>query len=177
MTPAPARVFLCGLPGSGKSTVAPLLAALIGWRAVDLDGVVEAQVGHSVGEIFATAGARSFRAAERTALLAVLGEQRVVVSLGGGALDDPTSRDRVAAAGDTLWLDAPDAVLAARCGREPGRRPLLAGDPAAAILRLRARREPILRAAGARIDTAGLEPDRVAAACLARIGRTAEDRG
>ncbi|HUY97135.1 MAG TPA: shikimate kinase [Verrucomicrobiae bacterium] len=167
--PACQRVFLCGLPGSGKSTVALQLAALLGWSAVDLDQAIEVELGRPVAEIFAELGAGAFRAREREALGAVCERHEVVVSLGGGSLDHPHNLARVRAAGMVLWLDAPDSVLAARCGRDPGRRPLLAGDPEQAIVRLRAHRQPILEEAGPRIETGDIAPAAVAARCLEQL--------
>ena len=45
-------VALVGLPGSGKSTVARLLAERLGWRWVDLDDRIEAVTGQSIPELF-----------------------------------------------------------------------------------------------------------------------------
>ena len=56
------HVFLCGLPGSGKSTVAPLLAAKLGIPCIDLDQHVERSAGRSVPEIFAAEKESGFRA-------------------------------------------------------------------------------------------------------------------
>jgi chorismate synthase len=46
------RIVLIGLPGAGKSTVAPILADLLGWRAVDLDAKIVRATGRSVAELF-----------------------------------------------------------------------------------------------------------------------------
>ena len=52
MSARPARIVLVGFSGSGKSSVAPLVAAALGWLAVDTDDLVQQQAGRPVAEIF-----------------------------------------------------------------------------------------------------------------------------
>jgi shikimate kinase len=61
-------VALVGLSGTGKSTVAPLLAARRGLAVVDLDRAVAESAGRTVAEIFATDGEAAFRSMESAAL-------------------------------------------------------------------------------------------------------------
>ena len=44
----PRRIFLTGFSFSGKSRVAPLVAATLGWRAIDLDDLIEEAAGKPV---------------------------------------------------------------------------------------------------------------------------------
>ncbi len=160
----PAPVFLCGLPGSGKSTVAPLLAARLGYRAVDSDQELERRSGRSVVGWFAAEGEAGFRGAERRVVADLSRRQRVVVALGGGALEDPATRGRLRRRGRCLWLDAPLPELVRRCAGGP-RRPLLDRDPAARLAELAARRLPVFAALALRVETGGRLPAEVAAAC------------
>ena len=57
--------ILIGPPGAGKSTVGPLLAALLGVGFLDTDSVVEEAAGKPVGDIFIQDGEAAFRALER----------------------------------------------------------------------------------------------------------------
>src|SRR5207248_7108798 len=119
-------VFLTGAPGSGKTTVAPHLAKLLGAQVVELDGLIETRAQRTVAEIFARDGERSFRAHEREAL-AALPERFAwtIVSTGGGAVIDPANRERMRALGVVVGLDADLDTLARRT--EGNARPLLAG--------------------------------------------------
>ena len=54
--PSTMRVFLTGFMASGKTTVGRELAALLGARFVDLDGVIEEDAGAAVEDIFAAKG-------------------------------------------------------------------------------------------------------------------------
>ena len=120
---------LIGLRGVGKTTVGALLAERLGWRFVDTDAQVEARAGAAVAEIFAAQGEPAFRALEREACLAALGEERVVVATGGGAVLDEGVRARLAQV-FTVWLQAPTPMLAARVAQGAGRPSLTGQAPA-----------------------------------------------
>jgi len=62
------RIALVGLPGSGKSTIAPLVARGLGWDAVDLDDEIARTTGRSPAAIIAEDGESAFRDLELAAL-------------------------------------------------------------------------------------------------------------
>ncbi len=131
------HIALVGMPGSGKSTVGPLFAAHLGLPFVDTDAAIEARYG-PIAALFAQ-GEPAFRAAERTVIAELLEAAPAVLALGGGAFADSHTRALVRQSARTVHLDAPLPVLGARVGDGAGR-PLLAGDPAAALARLHAAR-------------------------------------
>ena len=145
------RLVLLGFSGGGKSTVARLVAARLGWTAIDIDGLVESHFDLTVPEVFARHGEAAFRAAEREGLASALTGERVVVATGGGAAcdDDAWSSSLLGRSGTlTVTLDADPAVLLGRlraqADREGGAagRPMLAGeDPLARIVALKAARQ------------------------------------
>ena len=161
------HVFLCGLPGSGKSTVGPPLAAKLGMPFVDLDQQIERTAGRSVPDIFAAEKETGFRAREAAALRAVVTGPRSVVALGGGAVTTRGIRHWIRRTGHLVWLRAPADLCAARA---PTGRPLLGTDPAGRMAQLAAEREPIYaRLADAVVDVAGLSAEQVAAQCGAAV--------
>jgi len=165
-------VTLVGLMGAGKSTVARLLAARWpGWRALDLDAAVEADAGQAIPTIFARLGEARFRELEAAALVRALATPRTLLATGGGAPCEPGAMDRILAAGPAVWLDAPDAVLAARALSQGGR-PLLAGMDLAAATRYlagqRGARGPHFARATLTVD-ASAAPEAVAAAIAAQL--------
>src|SRR5688572_10335858 len=108
---------------AGKTTVARALARRLGWRAIDIDEVVEQRERLPVADIFSKHGEPYFRIAERAVLTDQLGVLHVVVATGGGTFADPQNRTMINADGLSIWLDIPlDRALA----RVPvdGRRPL-----------------------------------------------------
>ena len=86
------RVFLIGLSGSGKSTVAKLAAELLGWTANDSDAEISNQDGRSIADIFSEDGEESFRKLERAQVQTLSSKPDQVLALGGGAFTDPTYR-------------------------------------------------------------------------------------
>ena len=151
----PDSIFLCGLSGSGKSTVAPLLARLRGCVALDTDAMIVAEAGTTIVEIFAREGEPGFREREARAVKAACEHPGAVVALGGGALERDDSFDSVRAAGVLIFLDASDEVLASRLDRGNAEiRPLLAQP--GALAEMRARRLARFEHASLRIDTSSL---------------------
>ena len=120
------RVVLIGPMGAGKSTVGGLLAQVWGTELRDTDRDIEAAEGRSVSDIFVDAGEEHFRALERQAVAAALREHTGVLSLGGGAVLAPETRELLRPARVVfLQVGLSDAVK--RVGLGHGR-PLLLGD-------------------------------------------------
>ena len=168
------RVWLSGPMGSGKSTVAALVARRLGYVHVDLDARVEEHAGRSVAELFAEQGEAAFRSLERAEALAVLADPAdCVVALGGGAVCDAELRRKLLFSGIVVTLMATPAELARRVGTAQGR-PLLAGDSQAVVSRLErllAERRPAYAECHACLDTGGRTSADVASLVLEVVGR------
>ena len=136
MTPVAGHVALVGLSGTGKSTVAPLLADRRGLACVDLDAVVVGRAGRSAAEIFATDGEATFRSLESAALADALAGPPAVVATGGGVVLDPGNRTALTDGATVVWLRALPSSLAGRLAGTSEERPLLAGGVDAAADRL-----------------------------------------
>ncbi len=156
------RIYLVGLSGSGKSTSGRLLAEKLGWEFVDTDREIEDRVGKPVARIFGEEGESSFRALERSALLATKDREPVVVATGGGAPLSPVWQE-VTKDALVIWLDVPPEEAAERL-RSSGaeERPLLAGDPAGRLRALLALRRPRYARAHLVVSTAGATAAEVA---------------
>jgi len=154
------RVVLAGFMGAGKTTLGRALAGRLGWTFADTDQLVEDEARCPLTAVFAREGEAGFRARERRAVARALLGERTVVALGGGALDDPWTRRRVAAAGLAVLLWAPLPMLLARAA--DGARPLLDGrlDPADLLER---RRRAYLTAADLVLSTGEGSPADLAA--------------
>ena len=82
------NIVLIGMPGSGKTTVGDVLAAMTGREALDVDREIVRRTGRSIPEIFREDGEEAFRALERqvTAELGALTGK--VILTGGGVVKD-----------------------------------------------------------------------------------------
>ncbi len=144
----PDKIYLVGFMASGKTTVAQTLAARLGWRAEDIDELIERRERMTVADIFARYGEPYFRAAERDILRLLLPLRHVVVATGGGTFADPDNRAAINLDGTSIWLDLPLAEIIPRIPLD-GRRPLAASR--AELERLYAGRLEAYRQAHVRI--------------------------
>lgn len=119
------KIYLVGFMAAGKSTVARIVARRLGWRAEDVDELIEARERATVADIFAKRGEPYFRAVERDILRLVLPLRHVVVATGGGTFMDADNQQAIAMDGVPVWLDVPLETVIARLPPD-GRRPLSA---------------------------------------------------
>lgn len=171
------RVVLTGFMGSGKSTAGPLLASRLRWRFLDVDDVIEADAGLRIAEIFARDGEAAFRAREREAIVRLAGEDRVVLALGGGAIETAETRELLLNVPETLvvYLHVELATTLRRCGGTEQARPVLA-DQANLAARYQ-RRLPLYRMAHLSIATDALTPEQVVEAVVEKLGSRIEESG
>lgn len=79
------KIILLGYMGSGKSTIAKMLAEKINFQSFDLDNLIEINQNLSVSEIFEKKGELFFRKLEHQIFIDFLKtNQSFVLSLGGG---------------------------------------------------------------------------------------------
>lgn len=157
------RIFLVGLSGSGKSSVAGRVAEALDFAALDTDRQVEARTGRLVTEIFENDGEAAFREFEADELESCLNRQRVVVATGGGALTTERGRQAVED-GFSVWLSVSPATAAKRLASNPATedRPLLRGDLEGRLSALLKARTAAYQSADAAIDVDELTVEQVA---------------
>jgi 3-dehydroquinate synthase len=119
------HVWLVGMPGSGKSTIGPRLADLLGLAFVDLDDEVERLTGRPVRDIFARDGERAFREEEFVALQRVAEGPGAVIATGGGAVTAAENRAVMRRSGWVVRLDVDEEIALARIAGDDALRPLL----------------------------------------------------
>jgi shikimate kinase len=153
-------VVLVGPPGAGKSTVGSLLAQRLGLPFRDTDTDVEALAGKPISEIFFDEGEERFRELERGAVAAAVAEHEGVVSLGGGAVLSPETR-QLLGQHRVLFLSVGLADAAKRVGLSRDR-PVLALNPRATLHTLLEQRLPLYREVATwEVTTDGRTPEDV----------------
>jgi 3-dehydroquinate synthase len=162
---AAAHITLIGFMGSGKSTVARLVADRLGWDAVDTDDFVESEAGKTIAAIFDEEGELAFRQREARAFEALKDRDRVAVAAGGASSILPETRRAIAAAGLVIHLEAsPEAIVARlEAQQDAAERPMLAGtNPVERVRRLWSQRAALYSLADFTVHTDGLSPEEVA---------------
>lgn len=121
-------IVLIGMMGTGKSTIAKLLAQLLSVSVFDTDSVIEKEAGMSVSEIFKTHSEPYFRELESTVLKRVLPKQKVILSTGGGIVLSELNRNYLREMGFVVWLRASSETIYNRIQGD-ATRPLLGTYP------------------------------------------------
>lgn len=129
------KVFLIGLPGSGKSTLGRAVAHLLRRPFVDLDGEIVKGEGKSVHQIFGSLGEAPFRKIEKHYLEKWCARPGpFIMATGGGAPCHFNNMELINETGTSIFLDVPPEVIALRMlGMELAKRPLFAGQDATTI--------------------------------------------
>ena len=160
--------ILIGPPAAGKTTVGALVAARLGLDFVDTDTVIEEAAGKPVSDIFVQDGEDAFRALERAAAARLIASHPGVLALGGGAILDAGTRDRLAGR-RVVYLETGFVSAVHRTGLDSPR-PLLLGNPRARMKTLLEERIPVYAAlAWITVPTDDREPEDIAAEIAARL--------
>ena len=146
-------VVLIGMMGAGKSTVGRRLALRLGLPFIDADTEIEAAAAMTIPDIFETHGEPHFRDGEARVISRILTSGPLVLATGGGAYSRESTRQRIAAAGVSMWLKADADVIMRRVRRRADRPLLQTADPAAVIARLIDERHPFYQQSDITIDS------------------------
>ncbi len=121
-------IVLVGLMGAGKSTIGRRLAKRLDLPFVDSDDAIEEASGSPTAELFERYGEQAFRDGERRLVARLVEGDVRVIATGGGAFNDPRTRQLLNQRAITIWLDAPVDILAERTMKRDNRPLLKNGD-------------------------------------------------
>jgi shikimate kinase len=176
---SPSIIYLIGYRGTGKSTVARLLAERLGWQWCDADAELERAFGKTIRQIFAEEGEAGFRDKEARVLKELSERTKCVIATGGGVVLRPENRE-ILKRGHVIWLRAEPEVIWSRLQEDATtveRRPNLAQGGLQEIKDLLAERQPLYEAlADESFDTSRQTPEEIAGQ-VSRKGAKAQRRG
>jgi shikimate kinase len=139
------NIFLVGLMGAGKTTVARQLARRLGKTFYDTDHEIERRTGVRVQVIFEIEGEPGFRAREAQMVDSLTALQDVVLGTGGGVVLSPDNRTLLKARGFVIYLRAQPRDLYQRTRHDKSRPLLATDDPLAKLEELQRVRDPLYR--------------------------------
>lgn len=121
------RIYLIGLPASGKTTVGRWLAERLGWDFYDIDEDIVSRSGMSIFRFFEENGEEEFRKLESEILRETKTKNNTVISCGGGTVGHSNNMEWVLNQGLTVFLNPEISELSLRIAGNPGQRPLFKG--------------------------------------------------
>jgi shikimate kinase len=145
-------VSLIGFMCSGKSSTGRMLARQLGWPHYDTDQMIVERTNLTVDEIFREQGEAEFRRLEHEIVEELPPERDLVLSTGGGLVQNERTMGILSVQGPIFWLRVAKSDVLDRCRRPwAAKRPLLADAPdlEERVTRLMAEREPLYEKYGA----------------------------
>ncbi|MET0173492.1 MAG: shikimate kinase [Agrobacterium vaccinii] len=153
------NLVFVGLMGAGKSAIGRLVAQQLKIPFVDTDAEIERVSRMSISELFASYGEDEFRALEKRVIKRLLRGGPKIVSTGGGAFVNDTTRKHIKRGGLSVWLKADLEVLWERVNKRDNRPLLKTENPKATLQALMDRRYPIYEEADITIESRNVRTD------------------
>ena len=108
------NAYLCGLMGSGKSSLGRMAASALELDFVDLDQEIDRRLGYSFHRLVAEEGWLPFRELEYRVCRDIARQSGVLLALGGGTVRYQWNLDALEGTGPIVLLNAPLVVLHGR---------------------------------------------------------------
>ena len=157
-------LILCGMMGSGKTTVSIKIAEITGMCLCDTDSVIMRKYG-KISDIFEKYGEPYFRSLETETVKELSGKDGLVISTGGGLVLKEENVKLLKTSGKIIFLRAKIDTLIQRLSADK-ERPLLHNSTESLqdrLERLLKERAPIYeRVADCIVDVDGKEPEKIA---------------
>lgn len=131
----PQLLFICGLPGSGKSTLGKKIANNLKFKFIDLDHQILIDTGISPSQWISDYSEEVFRKQEAQSLRQINLDENLVVSCGGGTPCYEENFQWMLQHGTCVYLDVPEGMVLKRLQQgEAGTRPLIdKADPLSSL--------------------------------------------
>ena len=100
------NIILIGSPSAGKSTIAPVLAHLLGYGYLDTDAVLSKRQRMTAGAIYRRKGEQFFRNLESELLEEYANIKSFVLATGGGMPCHADNWQRLSELGIIVWVNA-----------------------------------------------------------------------
>ncbi len=121
------KLFIIGMPGSGKSYFGKKMSKTLHLKFVDLDEAIEKETGKKIKDIISKEGEDNFRKIEKEVLRSFDHSNQILISCGGGT---PIYHDNIKWMknnGVVIWLNTNLDKISERIGKNLTRRPMFLG--------------------------------------------------
>ncbi len=158
-----------GLMGAGKSVIGRLVAQALGIPFVDSDHEIERVSRMTIPELFSSYGEPEFRSLEARVISRLIRSGPRVLSTGGGAFMNETTRQLVADHALSVWLKADLEVLWMRVSKRDSRPLLKTADPKVTLASLMDQRYPVYAMADLTVQSRDVPRDIISGECIDAI--------
>ncbi len=117
-------IVLIGMMGSGKTTIGKLLGTKLNLKNIDIDILIEQNEKRTISDIFQNNGEKYFRNLEKETIQSVFEDKNLVISLGGGAFEDPVTQELLLKNSTIIYLKTSPQIILERIKNNTNR-PLL----------------------------------------------------
>lgn len=163
------NIALVGFMGTGKTTIAQLLAIELKVNSIDIDALIEEKSGMKIVDIFAQKGEPFFRKLEKNIVADISKETGKILACGGGVVLDESNIQNLKKNGIIICLKARPEIILDRT-KAYAQRPLLNVDnPKAKISELLKKRHKFYAKADYTIDTSDLNKAEVVREIMHKI--------
>jgi shikimate kinase/shikimate kinase/3-dehydroquinate synthase len=97
-------VFL-GMMGSGKSSIGLIVSKKLNIDFIDVDQEIEKKLGMTIAEVFETKGEKYFREIEESTTIKILRNNKMIISIGGGAFLNNKIKKEILENHISFWLN------------------------------------------------------------------------
>ena len=108
------NITLCGMMGSGKTTIGKILANKLNYNFIDVDKIIENEAKKTIKKIFDEDGEKYFRDLEEKITINILEHKETIVSLGGGAIINKNIRGSIKKNSYNIYLNVNIDILTKR---------------------------------------------------------------
>lgn len=109
------RIYIIGMPGSGKSSVAKHLAQKLNYPLIDVDATIEKEVLMFIDDLFEKYGEKKFRELE-TETLRNINAHDAVIACGGGIVTQ--KENKALMQGTKVYLDVDLDIIKERLSQD-----------------------------------------------------------
>ncbi|MES2616591.1 MAG: shikimate kinase [Bacteroidota bacterium] len=121
------KIYIIGMPGSGKTYLGRQLAQSLKLQFIDLDEWIEKKEKRLIRTIIQEKGEPYFRTVEREVLHMTADKNNFIISCGGGTPVFFDNMEWMKNEGIVIWLNTPLEIISERISKNITRRPLFMG--------------------------------------------------
>ncbi len=149
-------IILVGMPACGKTTIGTILSEILpDYTLFDTDSIIEKTQGMAISDIFEKYSEDYFRKLENQTIKMVCTGRNKIISVGGGAFENPDNRATLLSFGKVFYLKSDLDVLYYRISGDKTRPLLQKENPMEVLKKLLKKREENYSKAHYTVDTNG----------------------